>query len=313
MQSAINASASTNLHVLDKARTGCRAAALALLVFLSPLTGLAQKASQHQGSAGSQKHRATPPAVLVATPVEVAPPPPPPTPEQMPPAAPQVAWDGEQLTIASDNSTLADILVAVRELTGADIDIPSGASAERVAARLGPGPAREILASLLGGTDFNYVIQAADNNPLGLQSIVLTPRSRTGTPGGKAAIMTAMQRPDRSRSAEPGSLPAAEKPEVSSEPPASADKHAPESGAGIDAQHASLATPSTSGDAKPAGTDAQSSALEPLPVQADLTPPPTPPQADPNRPKTIEDKIQEMQSLFEQRRQMIEQSRKPAN
>ena len=108
------------------------------------------------------------------------------TPEQLPPRAPQVLWDGKQLSITSENSTLADILAAVRGRTHAVIDIPPGASAERVVAQLGPAPAREVLSSLLSGSNFNYVILASDTDEDAIQSVLLTPRgkadeSMTGT------------------------------------------------------------------------------------------------------------------------------------
>jgi hypothetical protein len=83
---------------------------------------------------------------------------------------PQVSWDGSQLTITADNSTLADILVAIRTRTGAEIDVSANASRERIAARLGPGPTREIIATLLSWTDFDYIIQASDNDPAGIHT-----------------------------------------------------------------------------------------------------------------------------------------------
>ncbi|MBV9086759.1 MAG: hypothetical protein JOY79_04690, partial [Acidobacteriaceae bacterium] len=91
---------------------------------------------------------------------------------------PQVIYEGGKLTIISKNSTLADILAAVRTLTGAEIDVLSSTAEERVAARLGPGPARDILASLLGSTDFDYVIQSSAADRQGILSVFLTPRGK---------------------------------------------------------------------------------------------------------------------------------------
>lgn len=83
-----------------------------------------------------------------------------------PAVPPQVKFENNQLTIVAPNSTLADILRAVRKLTGAEIDIPS--APERVVTNLGPGPARDIVAELLNGSRFNYVLlgSPADNNAL---------------------------------------------------------------------------------------------------------------------------------------------------
>lgn len=83
-----------------------------------------------------------------------------------PAVPPQVKFENNQLTIVAPNSTLSDILRAVRKLTGAEIDIPS--APERVVTNLGPGPARDIVAELLNGSRFNYVLlgSPADNNAL---------------------------------------------------------------------------------------------------------------------------------------------------
>ena len=62
---------------------------------------------------------------------------------------PQVTYENNELTIVAPNSTLADILRAVKKLTGAEIDVP--AAPERVVTRLGPGPARDVVADLLNG------------------------------------------------------------------------------------------------------------------------------------------------------------------
>ena len=73
------------------------------------------------------------------------------------------------------NSTLGDVLKAVRQQTGAELDIPPNAS-ERVVADLGPGPARDVIAQLLNGTHFNYVMVGSATDPTAVQSIVLTPK-----------------------------------------------------------------------------------------------------------------------------------------
>lgn len=110
--------------------------------------------------------------------VEPAAAPLPQTPEQMPARAPQVVWDGKKLSIKSENSTLADILIAARRATKAAIEIPQGAAAERVAVDLGPGPAREVLTSLLSGGNFNYIILASDTDEDAVKSVVLTRRGK---------------------------------------------------------------------------------------------------------------------------------------
>src|ERR1700687_5456366 len=105
--------------------------------------------------------------------------PPPSTPEQALPSAPQVSYEAGQLTINAENATLADVMSLVHTLMGADIDLPASASGERIWVRLGPGPARKVLATLLGGTTLDFVIQASnsDTDPDGIQTVILTPRT----------------------------------------------------------------------------------------------------------------------------------------
>lgn len=107
-----------------------------------------------------------------------------------PTRAPLIAWDGKQLTIDAENSTLADILEAVRAQTGASIEMPSTASVERVFVHVGPGPPRDVLSSLVYGMRFDYVIETADDDPDTLRRVVLTAQGAgdsdvvvAGTPG----------------------------------------------------------------------------------------------------------------------------------
>lgn len=88
---------------------------------------------------------------------------------------PQVTFENNALTIVAPNSTLADILRAVKKATGADIDVP--AAPERVVTRLGPGPARDVVADLLNGSRFNYVLLGTPDNLSALSRIVLVVKS----------------------------------------------------------------------------------------------------------------------------------------
>ena len=92
-----------------------------------------------------------------------------------PAVPPQVTYDKNQLTIVAPNSTLADILRAVRKLTGAEIEIPS--APERVVTNLGPGPARDIVAELLNGSRFNYILLGSPGNDAALTRIVLVAKT----------------------------------------------------------------------------------------------------------------------------------------
>jgi hypothetical protein len=109
--------------------------------------------------------------------------------DKIPAVAPRVHFSDGELTIVAHNSTLSDVLKEVREQTGAELDIPPNAN-ERVVADLGPGPAREVLADLLNGTHFNYVMVGSTTDPNAIHNIVLTPRT-----GGPDTTTSASNRP----------------------------------------------------------------------------------------------------------------------
>lgn len=144
--------------------------------------GLAQTSVAHHKS-----HKAKPVKQMVLPPLPPGPLPQVPL-DQLPAVPPQVSYQSGNLTIVAENSTLGDILREVRKRTGASIDVPGNAT-ERVATRLGPGPARDILTTLLNGTSFNYVMVGSPNDPTTLASVVLTPRPAGG------AVQTAQAQP----------------------------------------------------------------------------------------------------------------------
>jgi hypothetical protein len=83
------------------------------------------------------------------------------------------------LTISAQNSTLGDILKAVRAQTGATIDLP-GTAPERVVGHFGPAPARDVLAALLNGSHFNYVLLGSPTDPGALDRVILMAKSGSG-------------------------------------------------------------------------------------------------------------------------------------
>jgi hypothetical protein len=97
------------------------------------------------------------------------------------PVLPQVSYQNGQLTIVSPNSTLGDILRAVHKQTGAEIEIPD--AQERVVTQLGPGPARAVVAELLNGSRFNYVLLGSQEDANILTKVVLVAKSGPETPG----------------------------------------------------------------------------------------------------------------------------------
>ena len=155
------------------------------------LLGLADFSSIAQATA-AQRHSK---AKIAAKQVQPDPPPPvappvPLTPAQMPATPPQVTYDNGALTIVAQNSTLGDILRAVHTQTGAVMDI-SGSATERVVSRFGPGSPRDVLAQLLNGSSYNYVILGSPTDAGTVQKVVLTPKSPTGTEAQSEQVATA--------------------------------------------------------------------------------------------------------------------------
>ncbi len=102
---------------------------------------------------------------------------PPPTPEQMPPSPPRVAFIDGKLTIVAENSTLGDVLNAIKNLTSADVEYPPSAASERIYAYVGPGSPRDVITSLLTGSKFDYVILGGVHDPNSIESVILSVRA----------------------------------------------------------------------------------------------------------------------------------------
>lgn len=137
------------------------------------LTLCASAATQHRKP---HKPKASKPAVQPqpAPVVQQQPAPePPPTPEHGPASPPEVTFRNGQLTIIARNSTLNDVLNQVRSKTGASIDMPAPSN-ERVAGQFGPGAPRDVMAQLLNGSHFDYVMVGSPSDPSGLKKVVLT-------------------------------------------------------------------------------------------------------------------------------------------
>lgn len=103
--------------------------------------------------------------------------------DQIPATPAKVTFQGGLLEISAENSTLGEILRNVRKLTGASIDIPQGSNAanERVVTHLGPGAPRDVLAVLLNGSSFNYVMVGSSTDPTAVSSVLLSVKpSATG-------------------------------------------------------------------------------------------------------------------------------------
>jgi len=89
----------------------------------------------------------------------------------------EVSFQNGLLSVSSHKANLSEILFAIHERTGAEIEIPAGAEQDQVAADFGPGPAPEVLAHLLNGTKFNFMILSSATDPQALDRVILSPRA----------------------------------------------------------------------------------------------------------------------------------------
>jgi len=174
---------------------------LSIVVLSLGLTLTSSAATQHK----PHKPKASKPAVQ-APPAplpqqQAAPAPePPPTPEHGPASPPDVTFRNGQLTIVARNSTLSDVLNQVRSKTGASIDMPAAPSNDRVVGQFGPGAPRDVMAQLLNGSHFDYVMVGSPSDPAGLKKVVLTakmsgpmPASQPSNPNPSQAYNPGMQ------------------------------------------------------------------------------------------------------------------------
>ena len=132
-------------------------------------------AANQPGRAGKKKLSPAQPTQAQAPAQRPAPPATPATPEHGPASPPEVTLRNGQLTIVARNSTLGDVLNAVRSKTGASIEMPP-ASSERVVGQFGPGAPRDVMAQLLNGSHYDYVLLGSPEDPGALKTIVLTVR-----------------------------------------------------------------------------------------------------------------------------------------
>jgi hypothetical protein len=92
----------------------------------------------------------------------------------------EVSFRDGLLGIRANMATLSEVLFAVQQRTGAEISIAAGAEQERVVTDIAPGPAPEVLAKLLNGSRFNFLILSAANDPQRLDRVILSARAEGG-------------------------------------------------------------------------------------------------------------------------------------
>lgn len=228
------------------------------------------------------------------------------------PAAPQpsatllnVVCQGGQLTISAHDSTLASILAEVDKCIGAKIDLPDTAAGTRFFDTIGPGPVRDVLASLFTASGLNYVIGTSSADPNKVETVLLMAQAAspsTDAPDGRAltpARRAFQQMRQNSRGVPP---PDESDAQPSAEDSDSASRNAsstppPENPAASAANQAAPADPTP----QPTASDANPSASDTRVPDAQSNAP------SEDKPKTVEDQITNMQQLFQQRQQMMQQ------
>lgn len=116
-------------------------------------------------------------------PVEVPQPETPKWPANEAPGQPTVTWNSLGLHIQASNSSLSQILNSISTQTGAKIEGVSGD--ERVFGEYGPGTARDVLAQLLRGSNYNFLL-LGDQGQGTPRQVILTARRGGGTGPGNA-------------------------------------------------------------------------------------------------------------------------------
>lgn len=99
---------------------------------------------------------------------------------ELPTAPLQVSYRDGLLAIHANKASLSDVLYAVQRETGAEISIAPGADQEQVVAEIAPAPASEVLARLLNGSKFNFLIMGGTSDPQQLSRVILTSRGEMG-------------------------------------------------------------------------------------------------------------------------------------
>lgn len=109
------------------------------------------------------------------------------------PSAPEVTYHDGQLAIRSQGSTLAEVLKAVAQKTGAVIEVPAGGGLERVFERAGPANTDAVLRTLLTGSDFNFVILTPPQTPHKPARVLLFARAASGAGADDSAVAAAAE------------------------------------------------------------------------------------------------------------------------
>lgn len=111
---------------------------------------------------------------------------------QVPQGKSDVTYVNGQLTIRAHNAPLIEVVRTVCNRIGAELDAKSEPR-ESVVGIMGPGPAKEVLASLLSDSHVNYAMGGAPDDPNTLVSVMIFSESKDSSVRKQVAEKTAGQ------------------------------------------------------------------------------------------------------------------------
>ncbi|HEY3972524.1 MAG TPA: AMIN domain-containing protein [Candidatus Sulfotelmatobacter sp.] len=113
-----------------------------------------------------------------------------------------ITYRDGMLGIRANKVTLAQVLYAVQQRTGAEVSIAAGAEQEKVVAEIEPAPAPEVLARLLNGSKFNFLILSAVDDPAKLDRVILSARPDGGYVPPPAPVLAQNQQQNQNENRE---------------------------------------------------------------------------------------------------------------
>ena len=123
---------------------------------------------------------------------------------QVPAGKSEVTYVNGQLTIKAHNAPLIEVVRTVCSRIGAELDAKSEPR-EAVLGSLGPGPAKEVLASLLNDSHVNYAMGGAPDDPNALMSVMIFSESKDS--GGRKQVAEQSAPQDESNQPQESSTP----------------------------------------------------------------------------------------------------------
>jgi hypothetical protein len=99
-----------------------------------------------------------------------------------------VTYRDDKLKIDAENTTLAAVLHAIAQKTGAVINVPAGAGLEPIVEHSGLARPDDVLTQLLTGSPFNFIIVNSPGKPSQLAEVILSMRSEGTNSVNAAAI-----------------------------------------------------------------------------------------------------------------------------